>query len=117
MLIRDYTANREDWESPGNTPVVNLRLPAGNFCVKIRKPGFVEVEGTVDSVVREFRRTLHKVGAAPPGMVFVPVDTFIVPGAGTVKAGSFWLDKYEVTNRQTRPLEASVPDVSSPWHS
>jgi hypothetical protein len=33
-------------------------------------------------------------------MVFIPVDTFSVPGAGSVKAGSFWLDKYEVTNRQ-----------------
>jgi hypothetical protein len=100
VLIRDYAANREDWESLGNTPVVNLRLPAGNFCVRIRKPGFVEVEGTVDSVFKEFRRTLHPVGAAPHGMVFVPVDTFAIPGTGRVKAGAFWLDKYEVTNRQ-----------------
>ena len=100
VSIRDYAANREDWESLGNTPVVNLRIPAGNFCVRITKPGLVEVEGTVDSVFREFRRTLHPVGAAPPGMVFVPVDTFTVPGTGRVKAGAFWLDKYEVTNRQ-----------------
>ena len=100
VSIRDYAANREDWESLGNTPVVNLRLPAGNFCVRIRKAGFAEVEGTVDSVFKEFRRTLHPVAAAPPGMVFVPVGTFTVPGAGTVKAGAFWLDKYEVTNRQ-----------------
>jgi serine/threonine protein kinase len=100
VSIRDYAANRKDWESLGNTPVVNLRLPAGNFCVRIRKAGFAEVEGTVDSVSREFRRTLHPLADVPPGMVFVPVDTFTVPGAGTVKAGAFWLDKYEVTNRQ-----------------
>jgi hypothetical protein len=100
VWIRDYAAKREDWESLGNTPVVNLPLPAGNFCVRITKPGFVEVEGTVDSVFKEFRRTLHPIGVAPPGMVFVPVDTFTVPGTGRVKAGAFWLDKYEVTNRQ-----------------
>jgi len=100
VSIRDYAADPKDWESLGKTPVLNLRLPAGNFAVRIAKPGFVEVEGTVDAVAREFRRTLHPVGAAPPGMVFVPVDTFAVPGAGRVKAGAFWLDKYEVTNRQ-----------------
>ena len=100
VFIRDYTADRDDWESLGNTPLKNLRLPAGNFCVRIRKPGFADVEGTVDSIVKDFRRTLHASDIAPPGMVFVPVDTFAVPGAGRVAAGAFWLDKYEVTNRQ-----------------
>lgn len=100
VLIRDYASGRGDWESLGNTPVVNLRIPAGNFCVRINKPGFAEIEGTMDSIAKEFRRTMHPVGIAPPGMVFVPVDTFGIPGGGTVKAGAFWLDKYEVTNRQ-----------------
>ena len=54
----------------------------------------------MDAIAKEFRRTLHPVSIAPPGMVFVPEDTFEVPGAGAVKAGAFWLDKYEVTNRQ-----------------
>ena len=71
----------------------------------------MEVEGTVDAVSKEFRRTLHAVGPAPPGMVFIPVDTFTVRGAGRVKAGAFWLDKYEVTNRQSRSswTEGSTP--------
>ena len=99
-MIRDYAANRDDWESLGKTPVVNLRVPAGNFCVRIRKADFAEIEGTVDSVVKEFRRTLYAMGAALPGMVFVPIDAFTIPGARRVKTTAFWLDKFEVTNRQ-----------------
>ncbi len=100
LFIRDYAADNNDWESLGKSPVEKLRLPAGEFCVRITKPGFEEVGGTIDPLHREFRRPLHPAGTAPPGMVFVPVDTFEVPTADAVKAGAFWLDKYEVTNRR-----------------
>ncbi|HYK90023.1 MAG TPA: protein kinase [Acidobacteriota bacterium] len=100
LSIRNYEAADNNWESLGKSPVENLRLPAGEFCVRITKPGFEMVEGTIDPLHRDFRRPLYPVGTAPPGMVFVTVETFACPKDGTVKAGAFWLDKYEVTNKQ-----------------
>ncbi len=96
VFIRDYTGNPADWELLGKSPVSGLRLPAGDFCVKVRKAGYVEIEGTVDSLSRVMRRKLRRQGEAPEGMVLVSAP----PVAGGVEGSAFWIDKYEVTNRQ-----------------
>jgi hypothetical protein len=96
VFVRDYTGNPGDWEPLGKSPVSGLRLPAGDFCVQIRKAGYVEIEGTIDSLSRVMRRKLHRQGEVPEGMVLVPAP----PVAGGVEGSAFWIDKYEVTNRQ-----------------
>lgn len=100
VFLRDYAGVNDPWEPLGKSPVEKLRLPAGDFRVRVSKPGFDEVEGTVDQVTRLFSRKLPARGTAPPGMVFVPVDTFKSPASGTIKGSPFWLDRFEVTNRQ-----------------
>jgi serine/threonine protein kinase/cephalosporin-C deacetylase-like acetyl esterase len=100
IFIRDYSGNSNDWEQIGKSPVMNLRLPAGFFCIRITKPGFDQVEGTFDQFAREVRSVLHAQGTAPPGMVFVPVTSLNDLSGNTVKVETYWLDKYEVTNRQ-----------------
>jgi eukaryotic-like serine/threonine-protein kinase len=100
LSIRNYEAGDDRWESLGASPVEKLRLPAGEFRIRVTKPGFEEVEGTIDPLHRVFRRPLHRKGTSPPGMVFVSAETTPAPGDSEINAGPFWLDRYEVTNRQ-----------------
>lgn len=97
VFIRDYTAAAPHvWEPLGKSPVSGLRLPAGDFCVKIRKDGYTEIEGTIDSLSRTMRRKLYRQGEAPEGMVLVSA----APASGRAEGSPFWIDRYEVTNRQ-----------------
>jgi dienelactone hydrolase len=104
------------WETLGITPLKNVRAPRGNFVWKFEKPGYVTamrttagligrvfaVPGAVDGTV-----PLDETGKAPAGMVRVsparyPTTLFIpgYEGAPELPLSDYWIDKYEVTNRQ-----------------
>jgi formylglycine-generating enzyme required for sulfatase activity/dienelactone hydrolase len=65
------------------------------------KQGFESIQaasGVLPNVNLNF--TLDAPGASPPGMVRVPGGTFQFRSAAPVELDSYWLDKYEVTNKQ-----------------
>jgi serine/threonine protein kinase/dienelactone hydrolase len=99
---RDYKAPDSEWEYLGLSPLESIRLPVGFFRWKMEKEGYETVLAAVptfdlDLKVRKYVlpndivRTLDKEGAVPPGMVRVQ-------GQGEI--GDFFMDRYEVTNRQ-----------------
>ena len=85
------------WVPLGTTPLNDIRIPRGLIRVRISKAGFQPIE--VSGWGRSLRYTLDPVDAVPSGMVRVagggPARFGLVP-----PADDYWIDKYEVTNRQ-----------------
>jgi tRNA A-37 threonylcarbamoyl transferase component Bud32/dienelactone hydrolase len=109
IYIKDYDAPQSEWSYLGVSPIEKLRLPVGIFRWKIEKDGYEivlaassswEMAGRIGGkpgtvIPYDLVRILDKTGSVPPGMVRVQ-------GAETAigKLGDFYIDRYEVTNRQ-----------------
>jgi len=101
VYVRTYSSTDEDWTLLGKSPLENVRVPWSYFRWKIMKQGFESIQvasGVLPNVNLNF--TLDAPGASPPGMVRVPGGTFQFRSAAPVELDSYWLDKYEVTNKQ-----------------
>jgi formylglycine-generating enzyme required for sulfatase activity/cephalosporin-C deacetylase-like acetyl esterase len=101
----DYAAPDARWEHVGRSPIKNLRVPRGPFKWKFEKRGFVTTEGLV--VDSPFLVKLVEEGTGPPGMVRVSLGdspvSLDIPGyedLPPVALPDYWIDKYEVTNKQ-----------------
>ncbi len=108
IYIKDYDAPESEWSYLGVSPIEKIRLPIGVFRWKIEKDGYETVLAASSSwdtggrigkpgfvIPYDLVRVLDKTGSVPPGMVRVQ-------GAETAigKLGDFYIDRYEVTNRQ-----------------
>src|SRR5271157_4300428 len=104
IYMKEYKAPDSEWKYLGVSPIEKIRLPIGIFRWKLEKDGYETVMAAssswaIDSNARlspgDLLRVLDKKGSIPPGMVRVP-------GAETEvgKLGDFFIDKYEVTNKQ-----------------
>jgi tRNA A-37 threonylcarbamoyl transferase component Bud32/cephalosporin-C deacetylase-like acetyl esterase len=105
LYAKDYVAVDAPWDLLGKTPIENTRLPASNVRFKIAKEGFAALElasrsslSSLATQVIEFK--LEPQGTSPPGMVRVPGETYQFRSAPPVQLQDYWLDKYEVTNKQ-----------------
>ncbi|HEX8763910.1 MAG TPA: SUMF1/EgtB/PvdO family nonheme iron enzyme [Candidatus Acidoferrum sp.] len=101
IYLRAYSAGDDDWLLVGRSPLENVRVPWAYFRWKIVKQGF----GTVEAAPFLFPNlnmhfTLDATGTSPAGMVRVPGGTFQFRSADPVELENYWIDKYEVTNRQ-----------------
>ena len=98
VYIRDYDDVHAQWEYLGKTPLENVRLAAGILAFKLTMTGFETVEGST-----EFGRidvALDPIGSLPQGMVHVPRGSVDLAGNPDVKLDDFFIDKFEVTNRE-----------------
>jgi hypothetical protein len=96
VSARDYLGG--EWESLGRSPL-RLRVPFGYYRWRIAKEGFEPVEiATTPPRLTPFR--LDPAASVPPGMVHVPGGSFELGSVGVVDLADYWLDKFEVTNRQ-----------------
>jgi cephalosporin-C deacetylase-like acetyl esterase len=103
---QDFLSRDAEWEYLGQTPLDSIRFPFGYSRLKLEKEGFHSIDGAfqyywVDSM--SFR--LDREGTLPHGMVRVSGGKFtlFIPGLDnldTVKVGDYFIDKYEVTNKQ-----------------
>jgi serine/threonine protein kinase len=105
IYMKEYKAPDSEWEYLGVSPLEKVRLPIGIFRWKIEKEGYETVlaaSSSCDPVIakeqlipNDLVRVLHEKGSVPEGMVRVT-------GAETPfgKLDDFYIDKYEVTNRQ-----------------
>ena len=59
-----------EWQSLGQSPLENVRLPFGYLRWQFSKPGYETVEGAAGPG-REINFTLDPDGSLPPGMVRV----------------------------------------------
>jgi eukaryotic-like serine/threonine-protein kinase len=97
VSLKPYLDVSSDWIPAGRTPV-EIRLPLAYYRWKITMKGFQTVEATAPPFA--VTRRLDPESAVPAGMVRVPGGSFTLRSLSPVTLDDFWLDKYEVTNRQ-----------------
>ena len=102
VLMKPYREVDAHWEPLGRTPLKALRAPLTHLRLRIEKDGFepVEVASDFSGPMRIRRFTLDEKDKAPQGMVRVPGEVHEYQGMPSVTLGDFWIDRYEVTNRQ-----------------
>ena len=101
IYVRTYLATDEDWAFLGKSPLESVLVPWDYLRWRVVKPGFGTVE-TASNVLPNMRLNflLDDAASIPAGMVHVPGGTFQYRSADSVQLEPYWLDKYEVTNRQ-----------------
>ncbi len=109
VFMKEYGHPDDEWTFVGVSPVEDLRLPYGFFRWKLEKEGFETVIAAASSwnfavavggdpgtlLPYEVVRTLDPLGSLPAGMVRVQAARTPVG-----EIGDFFVDRYEVTNRQ-----------------
>jgi serine/threonine protein kinase/dienelactone hydrolase len=108
ISMKEYMAPASEWTYLGFTPIEKTRVPIGIFRWKIEKEGYetvlaaastwgIDIGGHNVLVPNKLTWTLDKSGSIPKDMVRVQ-------GAETAagKLDDFFIDKYEVTNKQFR---------------
>ncbi len=98
VYFKDYLGVDSDWLSLGRSPTAPTKLPLGYYRWRISKDGFQTIESASMSRSQTFR--LDPPAAIPPGMVRVAGGTFQYRSSDPVELTDYWLDKYEVTNKQ-----------------
>ncbi len=99
VAFRDYVGHDDTWVSLGTTPLKDARIPFGLLRWRLTKTGYdpLEVGQGVDTL--EFR--LVPSASSRAGMVLVPHGSFQLESTNEqVELPDYWLDRYEVTNRQ-----------------
>jgi formylglycine-generating enzyme required for sulfatase activity/dienelactone hydrolase/predicted Ser/Thr protein kinase len=105
---KPYAQPDAPWRALGRTPLEDFPFPAGYFRWRFEKPGYDPVERAAP-VTRKQDVTLHPSGSSPPNMVWVPAGPGVIRIAGAsdrpggsvpLPLGGFWIDTFEVTNRQ-----------------
>jgi eukaryotic-like serine/threonine-protein kinase len=99
VSIRPYDDTNETWKALGHTPILN-RFGRGFYVVRLEKAGYDTVEAVGGAMIGEgdVSRQLDPAHTIPPGMIRVPGRR--VASLGDVEVPSFFVDKYEVTNRR-----------------
>jgi hypothetical protein len=101
--IQDYATPDGPWRVLGTTPLHDVTVPKGFFRWKISTPGAADlVEGLRSGESMDFAPAI--VRPAPAGMVSVPghiwaEDIDFIGFIGPFKIPPFYLDRFEVTNR------------------
>ncbi|HEV8118913.1 MAG TPA: bifunctional serine/threonine-protein kinase/formylglycine-generating enzyme family protein, partial [Thermoanaerobaculia bacterium] len=98
VSFRDYLGDDSDWEPLGLSPVVSVKIPFGYFRWRISKDRFQTVDSVSHNKPLTFR--LDPPSGIPPGMVRVAGGNLSYRSSDPVPLADFWLDKYEVTNKQ-----------------
>ena len=101
--IQDYAAPDVPWHRLGVTPLKNIRIPNGYFRWKVSKPGVAEWLAA-PSTDTEMDFPLDAEQKAPHGMTLVPGGPWgdliaFVGWLGPYKLPAYYIDRYEVTNR------------------
>jgi formylglycine-generating enzyme required for sulfatase activity len=101
----------------GDTPLTNFKIARGDYVVSVEKEGYVPFRrtysdrayGTVDAPITHpsvpLEIKLTPIADARKGMVLVPGGNYRLaairrPTDELVKLDDYWIDKFEVTNRQ-----------------
>ena len=93
-----YTDPGAPWRELGTSPIVEARVPFMNLRWRIEADGFRTWEGAQAGYQTSLQVDLVPDSGSPPLMVRIPEGQVDLAGE-TVAVPSFWLDQYEVTNR------------------
>lgn len=94
----DYHEEKAGWELLGTTPLVDVEVPIDTLRMRLMHDGFEPAEVAHAFNILDVK--LHRPEETPPGMVYVPEGSFDTPDGRTVVIPAFWIDRYEITNRE-----------------
>jgi serine/threonine protein kinase len=97
VYVKGYNHPEREWIRLGETPLENVAIAVPSR-FRIEKEGYATFEGAPFGVRLTFR--LFREDEIPPGMVHVPGGTAAFGAVESVALDGFWIDKYEVTNRE-----------------
>jgi len=116
VYAKPYAAGDDAWRTVGTTPIDTLPFVRGVFSIRLERDGFERVDdlfwsGRYDTEGKSY--VLKPAGDVPEGMVWVPenaprplndgvTEGVHLPGIEHLppqKLGSFYVDRYEVTNK------------------
>ena len=114
---REYEGSGDSWEYVGTTPMKNVRQPRGVFVWKFEKPGYGTVLRLTPALIPRYypppgepvqaKVTLDETAKIPASMVRVAPQNYFkslfIPGyegMPELPLNDYWIDQYEVTNRQ-----------------
>ena len=123
IFRRSFSAQNSPWQFVGRTPLNNYRVPLVDLQWRFELPGFAPVERSTAALwgrvfpSNSMSITMDRDAEAPKGMIHqtdgvssdgvMPLDTSPVPlvlyGLEVLPAvllRSYWIDRYEVTNKQ-----------------
>jgi dienelactone hydrolase len=102
VAIKPYREVDAPWVPLGETPLKEVRAPQTSLRLRIVKAGFtpLEVASDFSGPLRVRRFTLDAEAEAPKGMVRVSGGPHGYRAVPEVRLEDFWLDRYEVTNRE-----------------
>jgi eukaryotic-like serine/threonine-protein kinase len=98
VSVREYADPHAEWVHLGKTPLNDLKLIWSQYALKFGKDGFEPLEATIEYSDKSV--ILDPAGSRPPGMVHVPRGEVRVAQNPGVQMDEFFIDKYEVTNRE-----------------
>ena len=100
VAFRAYDGTDAGWISLGRTPLPETaRVPFNQLRWRITKDGYTPLEASPNEGILRFE--LVRLNSSPPGMMHVPAGTFDLESNNrSVAMREFWIDQYEVTNRQ-----------------
>jgi len=101
--FKDYLTPNAEWKSLGITPLTNIRIPNGYFRWRVSEPGLGSIESAPETN-GSMNFSLTETLKSPPGMVFDPGGSWgtyvgFIGWLGPYKLPPFYIDRYEVTNR------------------
>lgn len=124
VSVKGYATPEASWEQLGVTPLT-VRIPYAMMRWRITKPGYEPFEGapfsgpSIGALAQGLR--LDSVGSRPPGTVRVPGGPANAPPAlrasteQPVEVKAFFLDRYEVTNREFKVFVAAGGYQQPEW--
>ena len=98
VFMKPYLDVGAEWEPVGKTPIEEIHLPLAYYRWKVTRAGSETLEAAAGPEERTLR--LDPEGTAPQGMVRIPGGSFTLGRLSAVTLDDYWLDKYEVTNRE-----------------
>jgi dienelactone hydrolase len=101
IYIREYSDFDGKWKKLGKTPVDSIELPNYSFyLMRIEKDSYEDVLAVAPTQPDTFFRKLFPQGTIPQGMVYVEGYCDEVSGNFFNEKNGFFMDRYEVTNKQ-----------------
>jgi cephalosporin-C deacetylase-like acetyl esterase len=100
VYVKPYGAPDSDWIFIGRSPLEKFLLPRGYFRWRITKPGYRTLEAAAGINGPSIEFDLEPEGSTAPEMLHVPGGGSRFYSFQSVPLEEYWIDKYEVTNRQ-----------------
>lgn len=100
IWVKAYEDPDGEWLPLGQSPIENFLLPLAYFRWRIAKKGFRTLEAGAGYQADAVEFHLDPEGSSHPEMVHVPAGTFQLLSLSPVQLDDYWMDTYEVTNRQ-----------------